>query len=537
MNTKSTYQPSLSIKHLTFNITKCLGWHLTTGRTAIRNVVYAILLLLCGACQDFLQEESISDITSDLIYSDPEGVRTAVAGLYDLHRGYYAHQDAGLSTVRGTDINWSRAAHDMGAARYDAGMSPTNSVVGYNWRQFYRIIERANSIIQAAEQVELSEAERAQVLAETRCFRAMAYYFLLRWFDNIVLMTEPTTDIANDFSPAPASEVWNLITSDLRFAADNLDYDTEQPGRVTKGLAQHLLADVALWLGDWGLAEEMAGAVIHEGPYSLLEDIRDIFPAHDLELNHEESIFTIQFGEGVVGGGGNGSRWCQYFTTQYYNVNGVQRDHEQGGRAWARTHPNDYLLGLYDEEDTRLGVYYRRYYYFNDSDNLPPGKNLGDTVTRDDIGDPYPNIMPSCTKYWDSQRDITSAWSFKNIIAHRLAETYFIAAEALMRQGREAEALEYINPLRQRAGIPDLTEFNEDILLEERAKELAFEGHRWFALKRMGLLVERVRLYGGNEDGNYTHPRENIRDFHVRRPIPQSELDLMPGYPQNDGYF
>src|SRR5699024_10883137 len=125
-------------------------------------------------------------------------------------------------------------------------------------------------------------------------------------------------------------------------------------------------------------------------------------------------------------------------------------------------------------------------------------KSLGDLVTREHAPNPYRHLMPSSRKYWDSVRDITSAQSYKNIIAHRLAETYFIVAEALMRQDREAEALEYINPIRARAGIPNLTALNEDILLEERAKELAFEGHRWYALKRMGLLVERVRLYGGN---------------------------------------
>src|SRR5690606_12321100 len=193
----------------------------------------------------------------------------------------------------------------------------------------------------------------------------------------------------------------------------------------------------------------------------------DIFPDHSLSLNHSEGILVIQFAEGVVGGG-VGHSWAQFFTSQYYNVRGVVHDHAQGGRAWARTTPNDYLLGLYEPNDKRMETFYRLYYYFNDPNILPPGKQLGDTVTRNDIADPYPNIMPSCRKYWDSQRDITSAVSFKNIIVHRLAETYFIAAEALMRQERETDALEYINPIRRRAGVGDLTVLNEDILLEAR---------------------------------------------------------------------
>ncbi|MFD2034640.1 RagB/SusD family nutrient uptake outer membrane protein [Belliella marina] len=487
------------------------------------------------ACVDYLEETSITDITSDLVYKNPEGLKNAVVALYDIQRDYYSDEDAGLSTIRGTDINWSRSAHDMGAARYDQGMSPNNGVARFNWRLNYRIIERANSIIEAAESIDMLDAERARIIAEAKVFRARSYFFLIRWFDNIILNTEPTRAIVTEFSPAQSNAVWGLIREDLSYAIEHLDYQTSQPGRITKGLAMHMLADVALWIEDWGLAEHLSTTLISEGPYRLLDDVASIFDGNS--LNHEEAILVIQFGEGVVGGGGNGHRWAQYFTSQYYNVRGVVLDHNQGGRAWARTHPNDYLLGLYEEGDKRIDTYYRRYYFFNDPGTLPAGKNLGDTVTVADIANPYPNIMPSVTKYWDNERDINSAYSYKNIIAHRLAETYFIAAEALMRQGKATEGLVYINAVRDRAGLLDpLNELNEEILLEERAKELAFEGHRWFALKRMGVLVDRVRKYGGNEDGGFTHPRDNIRDYHVRRPIPQGELDLMPGYPQNDGY-
>jgi hypothetical protein len=502
----------------------------------MKNILYVVGVAFClSGCADYLEETSITDITSDLVYSDPDGLKNAVVALYDLQRDYYSNENAGLSTIRGTDINWSRAAHDMGSALYDQGMSPTNGVVAFNWRLNYRIIERANSILEAAENIEMPTAQRSQIMAEARSFRARSYFFLIRWFDNIILTTAPTQAIVTEFSPAPANQVWDLIVEDLQFAITNLNYQTNQPGRFTKGVAMHLLADVALWREDWELAEEMSTTLINEGPHRLLDNVASIFEG--TSLNHEESIFVIQFNEGVVGGGGNGHRWVQYFTTQYYNVRGVAVDHQQGGRAWARTHPNDYLLGLYEEGDERLDTYYRRFYFFNDPNNLPPGKNLGDTVTRADIANPYPNIMPSSTKYWEDERDITSAFSFKNIIAHRLSETYFIAAEALMRQGKNNEALFYINALRSRAGVDDLNQIDEVILLEERAKELAFEGHRWFALKRMGVLVERVRLYGGNEDGGFIQPRNNIQEFHIRRPIPQSEMDLMRGYPQNEGYF
>ena len=81
--------------------------------------------------------------------------------------------------------------------------------------------------------------------------------------------------------------------------------------------------------------------------------------------------------------------------------------------------------------------------------------------------------------------------------------------------------------------------------MEEYARELAFEGRRWFTLKRFGVLVDRVRLYGGQSSfrgvpspsPDYFAARTNIQDYHVRWPIPQDELDAMGGsFSQNEGY-
>ena len=85
----------------------------------------------------------------------------------------------------------------------------------------------------------------------------------------------------------------------------------------------------------------------------------------------------------------------------------------------------------------------------------------------------------------------------------------------------------------------------QDMITEEHARELAFEGDRWFYLKRNGLLLERVKKYSGEyyKKGsvimlNDTVARINIQPFHVRWPIPQSQIDQMgaANFPQNTGY-
>src|SRR5680860_532105 len=117
---------------------------------------------------------------------------------------------------------------------------------------------------------------------------------------------------------------------------------------------------------------------------------------------------------------------------------------------------------------------------------------------------------------------------------YRLAETYLIGAEAHMELGNTDQALEYLNPVRNRAHAASLDTIDQQTILDERARELAFEGQRWYTIKRMGVLVSQIKKYAGNDNWRNI-ARERIEPHMVNWPIPESELDLLgPGYPQND---
>lgn len=495
------------------------------------------LLFIFTSCSDYLDEKAITDLTSDRVYTSVQGLKSGLIGIYHHEKTFYTNHAEGrdaFSIMCGTDVSVYRTSGDNGAAKYDNSMSPNNSVAAFNWTHHYRIVERCNAIINSAEELEMNEDDYVFIMGQAKAARAHAYFFLFRLFDNIYLTTEPTTTLDRTFMPAPEEEIYALINSDLEDAIEMLDWSTNQPGRYTKAVAMHIKAKVAMFQQDWEEAADLATTLINDGPHSLIPDVNDIFLPDDLD--HQEAIYVYHFSFEEPGADRLFHRMPLLFMPRYNEVVGVEWDNNMGGYAWGRMYPNDYLLSLYSEDDARLDAYYQRYFFYNNPDKLPEGVNVGDTVKIENAATAFRQIHPGSKKYWDLSKEAIFTQGVKDIILYRLSETYLMAAEALWRDDHEGEALPYFNEIRRRAlgEAGEVTALTEDLILDENARELALEGHRWYDLKRMGKLVERVRLYGGDE--SHLEPRQNIKDYHVRRPIPQKEIDLMPGYPQNPGY-
>jgi hypothetical protein len=198
---------------------------------------------------------------------------------------------------------------------------------------------------------------------------------------------------------------------------------------------------------------------------------------------------------------------------------------------------------LYPSNDKRL-AFYKLFWVYDDPAKLPAGKKLGDKVTTTNPSVYFDQLYPACFKYVDLWTKLApnEAQSFKDIIIYRLAETYLIGAEAHMREGGATDplAIKYMSAIRERAGLGIFTDpVTEDLIIDEDARELSFEGQRWYLLKRLGRLVERVKSYSGDPAVSATQARTGIQDYHVRWPIPQSEIDNMKGkgdFVQNPGY-
>ncbi len=530
------------------------------------------LILLTGlwGCKDFLVEENPSDVTTDFLYYTKDGLQSAVNGLYSLDRAQVDDNESSDFDVVlgdcGTDIDFMRAALNQAVSRYRPDLKfAEQSPVKSWWKKEYMIIERANSIITFGRTADVQETDKKKILREAYIHRANSYFWLVRKYDNIWLNLEPTTAANFEnrvFTVASQDDVYKVITADLDSAISYFGNDwTVRPGQFGLGTALFLRIDVALWRQDYSTAATLAEKLISEGPYQLV-DPGSVF-TKDARNNTTEGIFVMQFDEFAVGGadvgtaGPSGHRLPLVFTADYKAVPGTIMASEYGGYGWARIFPNEYLLGLYNPKyDKRWDAWWQHYYTYNNEDYNFSGQTfkLGDTLKYGDgstlTGTNYfKNMNVSCKKYFDYVKLANSTRSFSNIYVYRFSEVYLMAAEAFMRSGNTDKALYYINELRKnRISAEDpnriLASIDQDILLEEHARELAFEGRRWFMLKRLGLLVDRVREYAGTTmfrgviatDPAWYSARSNIKDFNVRWPIPQLEIDAMGEFPQNEGY-
>lgn len=524
---------------------------------------YTILgcLLLFTSCQkDLLEDKLLSNTSVEFLYTTPEGLESAVVGLYSLNRNIFQDQ-----SLNGTYPLILQAKSDLGvgitgeASLYSrllwgASLGDFGTASGLNayWANYYKIVDRSNAIIKSAENLQgIDESRKNQILAEAKCMRANSYFILYRLFNNIYVTTEPTTpENAFDVPQNKSSEeeIFSLLRADLDFAIDNLVYNPVQFGRWSQGAARHLRAKVAMWEDDWGEAAAQTDAIINSGNHSLTPTTAEVFAG---ELDHTETLFALNFENETIGGGG------QHFinwnvVSSYADAPGLIQSIENGGAGVGFLSLNDYTINLLNEDpndDRKDNTYYIFKYLYNDEASLPAGKQLGDPLDLYENSETdqnefmlyYRRQNPGVLKFFDETVEPTDRNHYKNIMIYRLAETYLIGAEAHMMQGNNSKALEYINLVRNRANAASIATIDMQAILDERARELAFEGQRWYTLKRTGKLFEFLSDHMNNDNLNESYPEGNpkviLREYMQNWPIPQQQIDLLgPSYPQNDGY-
>ena len=537
-----------------------------------------MLSLAVGASScttDDLMVESQTSITSQFLYNTPEGLSRAVVGLYKKDRSCVINQDEGgdyehLMMDFQTDLMAYRAGNAAAMFRLNSAKSSTDKFKTV-WERWYQIIGKANEVIYYAKQLDpdLENETVKRAYGEALLFRARCYFGLYKHFEKVYLNLIPTT-VDNmegrTYRPSSKNEVFKQIKLDLEEAIECLDWIVPNGdyGRMTKAVAHHVRAQVAMWEGNWQDAIDHCEAIFTNGSYSMMPTMADVF--NGANLNNSEVLYAYQFSKNPGGaasiddGVAKGHRLSLITTPGYSKIDGLEDCTEYGGYGWGRTYPNARLFSLYgatEEErtkDNRYTTMFRHQFYYNNEKTLPEGKTLGEAVNPTENKSLYTTSLHPCSlKFFDGWtiEDFSNRTSFKDVIVYRLAETYLMAAEAyFLKYGSCEQALKYYNMTYSRAMSTKDTvvkwtkALTLDDILDEYARELHLEGVRWQLLKRHGLLAEYVKKYAGESvaenpylTADLIDPRVNWDDKWYCWPIPQSFLDVVgESYGQNRGW-
>ncbi len=531
-------------------------------RTMMTLVGVATLMVAPVACNsdDILTEHPKDIIVADNLYTNLAGFEAGLNALYfEVRRERFGQANDNnniLATAYsiGTDNGFGLYLSPPERLFSEFGMlnNSQNLFTNAFWTLMYQTINAANTIITRADNpnVKWTPEDKARVVAEARLMRAWAYRHLTYLWGDVPLNLEESSgdNIRTDWDRAPRDSVRNVIINDLLFAEANLPAASTNPGKVTKAVAQHYLAEMYLWKGDNAKAEVEAQAVISSGLYKLITaryGVRASQPGTpftdqfiDGNVNrtqgNTEVIWALQYAQNVPGGGASIMR--RSWVTRYESNKGMAVSVDNGGRGIGRLAITNYGLNLYGPTDVRGGQFaIRRFYLFNNPATLPAGKKIGDTLFTVVATEKVMDALRPSTRKWDwaDPNDVTGDAQYGDQPYIRVAETYLLLAEAQMKQGNPGAAAATINILRARAGATPITasDVTMGFILDERSRELVTEEQRRYTLIRTGTWLTRVKQFN-----KLASPVVQARDSLL--PIPQAVIDanLTKVMPQNPGY-
>lgn len=519
-------------------------------------LILFVTSVLLPACEDFLREEPKDEFSVEQYFSDPDHAYSAVNGLY--RTGAPQMYDGGVysgtpmmfiqymtgffdNEYRGQEIQVQRAQQLTLDGLNTAGY------IDSRWADLYDGISRANNAIANIPSTsDLSQAEQNQLLGEARFFRALAYFFLVRMFGPVPLVTEPVTSLDNIYvERSPVEDVYALIVEDLRFGLEQGGLSTahmrDNESRITQGAVAVLLADVYLTMAGYPLqqtaryadAATIARNLINGqyGTYILEQHGADpANSAYNKIRNSDVSPEYIYYKEYTIGIADSPyPRWTYPVAlvkyTQYDITNGAYQ-------------PEPEFLWAYDPgEDLRM----QNKQFFHWTLDTPDGEV---------------SFVPTPYVWHDDVALFTSPpASGKDLAIYTYPDALLIAAEAIAQsEGVTDEAINYLAQVRGRAywqlGVNGVAatlaglgtqEFVEEVW-SERLRELVFEFRTWFDIQR----TRKYPVTDANNRGEvtyvdvvgHTNPMgATYAERHLLFPLSDNELQRNPRLGENNpGY-
>lgn len=516
-------------------------------RNTIKTIAYALAFSFVGAsCSDFLEQESKTAMTEEMVFSKIENIEPLIVGLYNevvnVKKGRGSLMfNFGVDETKGGDRQLSENAEFLYMDGYK-GLVPSNGSLSEQWSSRWPVVTAAAKAIYALSLTEEDPDRAKELLGEASFIRGIFTYELsMLWGE--VLILDKAREKELGYRRQPLKDVWEFIINDLENAANYMPETQSDKTRATRWAGWMMLgkaymsAPVETGLRDFDKARQCFEKVIPH--YSLMNSFSDLWDAE--QPNCAESIFEFQFRRGWP----NCNHWMNdlgsgaAFRTFEPLFDGIIC----WFAGWDMIVPTPWAYstveegGVWEEGDLRKEESMRYDFTYRDTPCKPMPGGAGD------------EMLPHIKKFEDIRTDVKGSqpWeSGKHFAYLRVADAILCHAECLNELGRTADAVNEINDkIRARAWGWDLPtdkkwntgmsqdEFRKNIL-DERTRELCFEGWRRMDLIRTGNLIKYAK------ERNPTVKKVNaIQDFHVLYPIPDVEIKGNPDISdedQNPGY-
>jgi starch-binding outer membrane protein, SusD/RagB family len=424
-----------------------------TGTNIILYIFSIISLFFLSSCESWLELIPPDGLVQDEYWKNKEDVDATLMGAYQT----FASLDEKLfmyGELRGDmideDVNTPNSSRNI----MRGNIIPDNSLC--DWSSLYQVIGYCNIVLKNAPDAfendpTFTEFQLKVYESEAIYLRSLAYFYLIRIFKEVPLVLEASeSDNADFYLPKSSEEIIiQQILADLSnyfpFVRDNHATIEENIGRATKGAYLALLADISLWNFSYNDCIDYINQ-LEAYNYTLLPTgkwFENFYPGNSLE-----GIFEFQFDNKL-------EQTNQLFRDTY------------SSNIYLASEKAQEILSLEDAQEKIRG--------------------LGSLVERNSKIWKYAGSIPDGRTLRPSSEQASCNW-----IVYRYADVLLMKAEALSQTGQFDDALNIINKqIRFRASMPALNILNtaeafEDVIMEERAIEFAFEGKRWFDLIRMG---------------------------------------------------
>jgi starch-binding outer membrane protein, SusD/RagB family len=422
----------------------------------IKQVITKLLLIIAiigSSCSDWLEIYPTSGLITEQYWHTKEDIEAVLMGAYktlaDMSADLVLHGELRADMVQ--DLN----STPNNLEEIKAGIiEPSNDFT--KWDEFYKAINYCNLVLENSEAVleddpTFSEVQLTYYQSEAKFVRALSYFYLVRIFDRVPFVLEPT--LADDselyFPNVSGDSILTEIASELVQIGINflpIDYGSPQrnKGRATFNAVQALLADIALWQFRYDDCLQHIQNIEDNSIDGLHLMASEAWTEIYYPGNSQESIFEFQFSDAFAESN-------SLFDLTF----GTSVDIEA----------SSFAIEIFTED-----LVSNRQIFTIDENTITKYVLTNTGSIRSDI-------------------DRNAA----NFIVYRAADLILMKAEALAMQDRFEEAEVLINQVFRRSNplLSDLeieskrTSF-EDAILQERAKEFAYEGKRWFDLLRMG---------------------------------------------------